>query len=170
MIRDIIVIDDLAAEPLSLTEAKEYLHVDFTQSDSLLATMIVGARKRLERFTGVSFGSKTLEVYADIDGSFELPYGPVGQITSVQLLTGDSYEDYTDYTVIGERFKSIHPRRKGTYRIVYTTVNSVDGDLLMALMAEVAYRFENRGDVNAAKLSDQAKELAMPYRRISTTL
>lgn len=167
---DIVASKDLAAEPVSRSEVKAYLHIDFNDADSLLDIMIGAARRRLEAFTGRCFGSKELSVYMYVDGPVEIPYGPTSEVVSVSLSNGSGYDSYSDYTLEGEDFLTFTPQRKGVYKLIVKSTGTVPDDLKLALIAEVAYRYENRSDVNAATMSTQAKELAMPYRRISTTL
>jgi hypothetical protein len=157
---DVTVVSDLAAEPVSLTEIKSYLHIDFTNDDTLLSTMNIAARRRLESYCSRSFGAKTITSLMDLACYEELPYGPVNTITSAKL---DGVES-TNYEIDGDRFT---PLSRGKWEVTYTTNGTVPEDLKLAIMAEVAYRYENRGDDNVKTLSSQAKDLAMPYKNLS---
>jgi hypothetical protein len=157
---DISVTSDLVAEPVSLTEVKNYLKIDFSNDDTLLDVMRAAARRRLESYTARSFGAKTITVTMDIDEYQELPYGPVNAVTSA---TRDG-EASTGYELKGSEF---HPDLGGEWVVTYTTNGDLPDDLKLAILAEVAYRYENRGDDNVASLSTLAKELAKPYKNYS---
>lgn len=169
---DIDIESDLVSEPVSLTEVKSYLHIDFTEDDNLLSIMIKAARKRLERYTGVSFGSKVITAYIKTIAKYptELPYGPAVTISSVSLWDENAYNVTEEYYVVGTDFKKIVVYTDGLYKVNYTTNWTVPEDIKLAIMAEVAYRYENRGDDNVGTLSTQAKDLAHPYRRLNTVL
>lgn len=157
---NITEITPLVGEPVSITEAKNYLHIDFSNDDTFVALLITAARKRLERYTGLSFGSKTIKVIMEIWAFQLLPYGKVRSITSA-LREGDSD---TNYKLVGDEF---HPEIGGKWEVTYTTSQEVADDLKLAILAEVAFRYENRGDDNLATLSTMAKDLAMPYKNLS---
>lgn len=159
-IKDIKVISDLVAEPLSLTEVKEYLDIDYSNHDDMLLTMIGAARRRLERYTARSFGSKTVKVIMEAWCGQVLPYGPVNAITAA-LREGTAD---TGYEVKGDEFE---PDFGGEWEVTYTTIGDLPDDLKEAMMAEVAYRYENRGDDNVMAMSTAAKDLAKPYKNYS---
>lgn len=83
------VTTDLAAEPVSLAEAKEYMEIDFSDFDDLITSLIKSARLASEQFTGLSYGAKTISLTAKNECEFQLPLGPVQSITSVKNTDGD---------------------------------------------------------------------------------
>jgi hypothetical protein len=153
----ISVVNDLVAEPVSLTEVKSYLDIDFTNHDTLLGTMISAARRRLEKYTGRSFGAKTMNVIMDVYCDQTLPGGPILAVTSA---TREGETD-ANYKLLGDEFK---PDFGGLWDVNYTTNGTTNEDLKLAIMAEVAYRYENRGDENQGTMSTAAKDLARPYK------
>lgn len=157
---DISVISDLVAEPVSLTEVKSYLDIDYANHDTMLQLMIGAARRRLEKFTGRSFGAKTIKVIMDVWCSQVLPYGPVNTITAA--LREDTAD--TDYKMRGSEF---YPTYGGKWEVTYTTNGDTPEDLRLAIMAEVAFRYENRGDENVTSMATMAKDLARPYKNYS---
>lgn len=172
-ILDIVTLSETSTEPVALPEMKAYLHVDFANDDFLISLMISSARRRLEKFTGRSFVPKTVIATLQLDGNYELPYGPVNAISEVTKINGDDSEvlQATDYNVYGEAFKSFSPHSTGMYKVEYTAGNnSLPEDLKLAIMAEVGYRYENRGDENVKGISDMAYHLAHPYKRLSVTV
>jgi uncharacterized phiE125 gp8 family phage protein len=170
-ILDVNITTDLTIEPLLVKEAKDYLHIDFDNDDIFLSTLISSSRKALEKFTGLSFGAKTIMVYVDLSEELEIPYGPVNSVTLVRKWTGDSsFDTITDYVLKGSQFKRFDPGVCGEYEITYTAgYSTLPEDLRLAILTEVAYRYENRGDEIVA-LSNAAKTLAMPYRRLTSTI
>lgn len=167
-----ISVSSSSALAVSVQEAKNYLHIDYANDDWLIDTLIRSATKRLEKYTGCAFLQANVEALICIEDTQELPYGPVGDITSVMKDDGDgNFAATTDYKVYGIEFKTIVPDVSGTYKISYQAGwGQLPQDLRLAVLAEVAYQFENRGDDNTARLSHTAKELAGRYRRLSTTL
>lgn len=53
------LITDATAEPLSLADAKLYARVDQTAEDSMIASLITAARRRIERDTGLALLTQT---------------------------------------------------------------------------------------------------------------
>jgi uncharacterized phiE125 gp8 family phage protein len=168
-ILDVQITTDIVTEPLLVTEVKNYLHIDFDNDDIFISSLITSARLRLERFTGCFFGSKTVKIYAEVFNDFELPYGPVTSITTVRRWAGDmDFDILTDYVTKGSSFLIFVPESCGEYELTYVTgFTTLPDDIKLAIMTEVAYRYENRGD-EITGLTTISKGLAMPYRRLTT--
>jgi uncharacterized phiE125 gp8 family phage protein len=167
-ILDVQVTVDVVTEPILVTEVKNYLHIDFDNDDIFLSSLITSARLRLERFTGCSFAPKTIKVYAELFNDFELPYGPITSITTVRKWAGDAdFDTLTDYVTKGSQFKIFVPESCGEYELTYVAgYTSLPEDLKLAMLLEIAHRYENRGD--EIKLNGFSKDLAWPYRRLTT--
>lgn len=167
-------------EPVSLDEAKQYIMlegfqdtddstpVDFTGDDTLIDNIIKSSREAVEKFTGLSLVSKTLTVtFTNKAGMVELPYGPIGAITS--LTDEDGTEITSDnYTIIGTQFKRLKSPCYENMVIVYEC--GYDGDdipesLRQAILIEVLYRYDNRGSKDS--LSSMAKMKAAAFRRLN---
>ena len=140
------VLSEMVSEPLSLTEAKAWLRVkDFTDDDTLIAALVKSTRKHLEGYTGLSFGTRTLEVVMKIDESAELPYSPVQSVTSVYKLVDNEWElvDNADWWLIGDDLKvRTCDMFKVTYQAGYT---QLPDDLLTDIKVLVAWQYKNRG-------------------------
>ena len=173
---DIKIVTDIAEEPVALEEMKNYLNVDFDTWDTLIGILISSSRTRLERYTGCSFGTKSLiATFYETADNIEIPYGPISEITSVKSI-GDSGDktDLTegvDYIIIGNDFKVIKFFQTGTpIEIEYTAGYEVlPSDLKLAVMKQVAMDFEYRetvSDNRVTELSNNAKSLASSYRRV----
>lgn len=56
------VITDLAAEPVTLEEAKNFMGIDFDDFDPLIIALITASRVASERVTGKAYGAKVVQV------------------------------------------------------------------------------------------------------------
>jgi hypothetical protein len=141
------VISDMVSEPVSLTEIKNWLRIkDFTDDDTLLIELGKSTRRHLEKFTGLSFGIKTLESIVDVDREqVELPYSPVSSVSSVyELSATNDWElvDVDDYRVIGDVLKI----RNGCFKVTYQAgFISLPEDLKTDIKVLVAWQYKNRG-------------------------
>jgi uncharacterized phiE125 gp8 family phage protein len=78
----------------STTESISY----FTYDDTLITNMIIAARRKAENYCGISIVFHSWEVLLKNEaGDFELPYGPVQNVTGVtdadeNVLDSDSYK------------------------------------------------------------------------------
>lgn len=160
---------DLSTEPVTVTEAKAYMRVSNTDDDTLIGELITSARQRLEKFTGLSFGSKTMKARWDsMDSWAELPYQPNA------VITGCVDDDGTTltYETRGLDFKQVYVvASKGitfTYTVSWTTFPKA---LKEAILKEVSTSYENREnfyiDGTMNELSNSAKMLANSYSRNS---
>ena len=140
----VTIITDMVSEPVSLTEAKAWMRIkDFTDDDALVGSLIESTRRHLERYTGLSFGTKTVETILDIEDDVELPYGPVQSVTSVYLRNGTAWEAVTEYVLTGSTLKVYG---KGTYKVRYQAgYISCPDDLRTDIKVLTAWQYENRG-------------------------
>lgn len=121
--------------------------------------------------------------------SIELPYGPIYSINSITSIAADNSVQILDptqfdYYIRGKQFQRIEIENATWSNVImmYNTGWNVDpishiasppDDLVLAILEELAFRYENRGDsTNKYKaqnvgLSEGAIELAGPYRRDS---
>lgn len=156
------VTNDMVAEPVSLTDMKQWLRIDkyITTDDTVIVRMISSARQSLEKYTGCGFGVKSYEMIKDIQDEFMLPYSPLIAINSVYLKNGiNSWEllsKNVDYETIGDSIKVYVP---GTYKVNYQSgFYTLPEDLCSDIKTVVAYMFENRG----MKINDQGT-IAYPF-------
>lgn len=73
---DIKVITDLVNEPISVSEAKEWMSIDYPDFDNLIFTLIVAAREQSEKVSGQAYGVKTFEVTGNEKDHKVYPIGP----------------------------------------------------------------------------------------------
>ena len=175
---DVQIKTDLVEEPVTLYSMKEYLNVDYQSWDSLISVLISGARTKLERYTGCSFGTKTLvATFQQVADNIDIPYGPIQSITHVKSIDETGVKTTlvagTDYLVTGNNFKNIRFYNvvEGPIEIEYVAgYVSLPADLKVAIMKQVGIDFEYRENVldssAATELSNGAKQAAASYRRI----
>lgn len=188
-------------EPVTLTDAKKHLRVDFADDDTLIAALITSARMAIEDFCHISIVSKTItatlkaqEVPRSIFAQpfqvreqfneFELPYGPVVSVDSVTSMDSDgttllTCEEGKDYFLSGISYKSIRISNNFDNNIlVYAAgygTGKVPSPLWLAILNELAYRYEDRGDPSSVRATAFTKEgicqpariLAQPYQRLN---
>lgn len=179
-----------AVEPLTLADAKKWLKVTFADDDSVITGLISSCRKAIEEFCTISIIEKDISLIADLNYSnnrscieFEIPYGPVlftadiSEIIVSKSKGGNTSNNFellvldTDYWFDGVSFYRFKTNIPGRYKFVYSAkYATVPPALLLALKVEIAYRYENRGDIDYDMntiLSAEAKRVAQPYKRMT---
>lgn len=187
-------------EPVLLTEVKAHIRVDFTDDDTLLTALITAARQAIEDYCHISLVRKTitltLEAYEQLRSkfaqpyqvrenfnSFEIPYGPIISVDIVTSIGSDGSAVIgctlgSDYFLSGVAFKTIKILNNFTNNIlVYTAgYTSLPGPLRLAILNEIAYRYEIRGEPqNISRVTafthpgvcESSRVLADPYKRLS---
>jgi len=189
----------LSTEPVSLAEAKAHLRVDFSDDDSLLSAMITSCRQAIEDYCHISLVTKTITLTLKAQeqlrsmfaqpyqvreqfNEFELPYGPIQVDPIVTSINSDGFTVTaltlnTDFFLTGVRFKSIKISNNfDNNMLVYTAgYTAIPGPLKLAILNELAYRYEARGDaqnIRATAFTEQgvcvsARILADPYKRLA---
>jgi uncharacterized phiE125 gp8 family phage protein len=174
----------VTTELVSLADAKSHLRIDSSDEDTLLTALVAQCIRRIENYCSVSIGAQTRIWTYDSDGDEEeIPYGPITSITSAKLLTDattvpvtyDTYEEGDYWCTDGEDFKTFEPFATGRWKLEYVcgyTSATLPADLKLAILHEIAYRYENRGDkgkqyaVEVVGVCESAKIFAAPYRRV----
>jgi hypothetical protein len=142
------IVTDFTTEPVTLAEAKTWMRInEFTSDDTLITALIKSTRLHLEKFTGLSFGVKTLETIFETDlSTFELPYTPLVTLTTLAKKTGvNEWETLVvneDYEVMGNKILLTEGTYKATYQAGYSTLPE---DLKTDIKVLVAWQYENRG-------------------------
>lgn len=160
---------DDAEEPVTLYAVKQHLRVTFDDDDSYIFMLIKACRSAVEKYTGLSIVKKNIISYIDnSEGNFELPYGP---IIGTPVIV-DSNAETVDATYYGAAHKMIASPYSSELRVTYTAgFDKVPDDLKLAIMHEIAYQYEHRGDESDREgLSPIAKGYAKMHRRVSKVL
>lgn len=188
----------VGSEPVSLADAKAHLRIDFSDDDTILSAMITASRQAIEDYCHISLVAKTITLTLEANevpktmfaqpyqvrqgfNSFELPYGPVQSVASVTSIdsNGTSITSLVlnaDYFLTGIAFKTVKIINNFTNNILVYLVGytSLPSPLKLAILNELAYRYENRGDgqnLRATAFTEQgvcvsARILADPYKRL----
>lgn len=102
------------AEPISLTEAKSHLRVDFSTDDALITAYITAARLTVENFTSRRLVIQTLEqrldMFPGITHPIELLTSPLWDVDSIQYVDTASITQTLDPTIYRVDRYSDEPR------------------------------------------------------------
>lgn len=175
-------------EPVSLTEARNFLRLDLTEEDELLATLITAARLMVEAASGRLLVDQAWRIVIDGwpgSGEIRLPLSPVGAITAARVydalglaqpvattaLELDRTSDPPVLRIVGEVPEI--GRLRGAIEIDLLagfgpTAQSVPALLRQAVLRLAARWFEHRGDVvgrDAEALPTEIMALIAPFRR-----
>ena len=161
------------SEPCTLQEAKDHLKVDYSTDDALITALISSVRHQLEQYTGVSYVARQVDIIAKLDGchAFELPFGPAASlptITELKVLGGASevLTSYTTYGGVGEFIQIIPTDYPRTFAVTYTSgYTTLPTALKQAVLHQIAYLYEHRGDEDIQGISPTATMLLKPFRR-----
>jgi len=157
-----IVPDLESGDIVTLEEAKSYCRVDFDDDDELFERLIKSSRERIQDYTGrvllpstcqaiyeqEGLGDRILLVFSDnIVLDEESPY--------FDKLKGDAYIDTCD------RMVDI------SYTAGYEAEDKPEW-IATAALIDIAYRYENRGDVKVANGDNQELiSFLKPFRKVS---
>jgi hypothetical protein len=170
-------------EPVTIDEFKNYARLEgfeaagsgtameFTSDDEFITDLITGAREMLELWTGRSLVAHTWKLrFTNGLGGYTLPFSNGATVT--ELLDSDNEAIIADdYTVEGLDFKSLASPTYENMTITYTTAGNCPKRLKNAILAEVLYRYENRGDITAeGSISEKARAIAAPFKLVDTWL
>lgn len=185
-------------EPVSLAEAKAHCYITHSEDDDYLGNfLILACRSAVENYCQISLVEKTVTASLKIennirlsdpsgyldsrdnDNIFELPYGPVKEIASATMKSSNGclipMVENQDYLLSGNLYKSMIINSTGDIVLVYKTgyANMIPHDLKLAILNEIAFRYELRGDKTNRYAQqnvgacESAAFLADKYRRLA---
>jgi uncharacterized phiE125 gp8 family phage protein len=161
----VTIISDIVSEPVSITEAQNWMRiVDYSTDDDLIGALIGSTRKNLEKYTGLSFGTKDLEAILDNDQlEFELPYSPVQQVTNVERWDGTEWLE-AEYYLLGDKLKvTTKDKHRINYRAGFTDLPE---DLKTDIKVLVAWQYKHRGMNFQADKDNAASVTQYPYTNL----
>lgn len=137
-------------EPITLTEAKNYLKVDFTTDDTLIGLLITSVREQAEKYTGLSLIAKTLELFNDeIPETITLPYPEHSEVTEVKLngvvTTGYYKTGLTQFILSFTEITNTTVDNSGLY-VKYKCSGSCPSGLKALMLKEIDEAYRNRGN------------------------
>jgi hypothetical protein len=89
----VTIVTDLVTEPVTLTEAKEWMQVDYTDFDNLITMLISASRQKSEKMSGLAYGEKTIRVNGNEKGEYIYPVQPFIELDDTYTGT-DGNKDY----------------------------------------------------------------------------
>jgi hypothetical protein len=146
-------------EPVTLSDIKAWLKVDFSTEDTLITALITEVREHIEQFTGRSLVASTivLTVYGEADEPVYLPFPDIDEIT-------ESLPD--SITEKGGKRKYIILGTDGEYQITYKTLGNCPSGVKLAIKKAVAENYINRQnttELTAVKLPESTYHFLMQY-------
>jgi len=173
------VVTAVAAEPITLADAKAHLRVDISTDDAYITALIIVARQQAEHEAQRSFAPQTLRIRANEFGDgVELRRGPVNAVTHVryqdatnvqQTLSASSY--YLDRSgfvpAVRAAFGAIWPavyQQNDVIEVQYTAGTWNTGAGVEAPRAAVQYMLLLIGSMYENREADAALAVQrMPY-------
>lgn len=140
---------DEGSEPVTLQEAKDWCRIDVSDDDTLITSLIKAARIICEKYSGLSFVSKTVTaILVNGLGNIELPYGPVASEVAYYDMDETELTDFDISEPACDRIEAV-------YSAGYETLPA---NLKTAVLNQIAWMYENRGDAKLASgVSEPAK-------------
>lgn len=146
------------AEPITLSEAKAWLKVDYADEDTLISMLISGVREQVEEFTGLSLIASTIEYFNDeIPGEIVLPYPDHASITEVKIndVVSTSYKKtgLTQFIIYPENTYLSGENQQGIY-IKYVTSGTCPVGLKLELLKIIDEKYRNRGNTFEGSITE----------------
>lgn len=135
-----VVFTGEGSEPVSTADILAWGKIDNNAENALISALITTARIMCEQYTNTSIITRTIA--ADINnanGGFILPYGPVTSTPTAVDWQGTALT--LDYNFA--QIQSPYGRMTVTYTAGFATVPEI---YKTAIMQQVLYLYENRGD------------------------
>lgn len=156
----------VTVEPVTLAEAKTFCGIDFDAYDDLITELITAAREMCEDYTGISFVKREIiAVLNNANGNTYLPYGPIGDISTVVDEDGDEIAA-ADYKIVGVTWKQIKEPCYSELTVTYEGGYEIlPKDLKTALLNAVFYMYDNRSQ-GVGGLGPIAESKLKRYRRV----
>jgi hypothetical protein len=155
-----------ATEPVLLDAVKLYCKIDdlVTFDDPLLTELITVARQSIEDYTNEALTTRNITaIVRNLCGEVYLPYSP---ITSPIVLVDSDGNSISNAVILGDKNayikEPITDYIKAIYTAGYTSV-TLPKKYVTAIKMQVAYMYENRGDL---KLAPMVKTLLSSARKM----
>jgi len=132
-------------ELLTAQNVKDYVRIDTSADDNIIAAMITQARIWCENYISRDIVPKNRTYYIDAtNGIFDVPFGP---IASIEQITIDGTET-TDYEVLGLDNETIELDQGPGERvkITYITAGINDALIKQSMLQLISTYYDNRTD------------------------
>jgi uncharacterized phiE125 gp8 family phage protein len=183
-----ILIEPPASEPLSLTEAKNYLRVEHDADDALIASMIAAAGIQVESRTRRALLTQTWRIVLDrwpSSGTIASPVSPLREVVAARVReeAGEPQELDTDIFITNtasspgliafDAGRVMHPGQplagiEIDIEAGYGEAADVPAPLVQAIRLLLARAYEYRGEgVRNDPMPEGIAELLAPFRVVS---
>lgn len=145
------------SEPITLEEAKHFMRILEDDDDTLIESMIIGAREYAENYTNRQLMSATFELTTDIIYSgFKLPKSPVQSITKIEYMDEDGVyqvldtSDYYSYidneiTKLDVNILPTYKDDKRAFKITFVSgYDTVPNSIISFMKVLISTMYENR--------------------------
>lgn len=158
---------DIGTEPLTASEVKSWMKVDFTDEDTLIDSLITQIRELTEEFTGLSLVIKTIEYFEEdediLSDWIKLPYPEHDEIVEVTVdgsVVTDYYETgLTQKMIKVASYSTTDVLNKGL-KVEYTTTGNCPNGVKLAMLKGIREAYDKRGNTfegSLFELSDSFK-------------
>lgn len=164
-----------ASEPVSLSDAKQYLRVEHSADDTLIGQLIVTARQMAERYLRRSLITQTWKMSFGgvLESETRLAYGPVQSVTEITLIDADGAAatlsaalyrlNATKELVLTNDYFSAD-RTQITYVAGYGAAADVPGPIRQGMLMHLAALYDQRG---VGDMPDAAIALYRAYKEMA---
>ena len=145
-------------EPLSLSEVKSYLKIDFTSDDNLINMLISGVREQIEEFTGLALIAKTIELFdEEIPEEIKLPYPVHSEIVEVKfngtVSTAYFKTGLTRFIIIPDGIAVTTGNDAGLY-VKYKCSGVCPSGIKLEMLKLLDEKYRNRGNTFEGSIAD----------------
>lgn len=153
-----IKLGSVTTEPITLSEARAYLKVDYTDEDTLIGMLISGVREQVEEFTGLGIVARTIEYFnEEIPEEIALPYPEHATITEVKIndVVSTAYKKtgLSQFIIYPESTVLSGENNQGIY-IKYTTSGTCPSGLKLEMLKIIDEKYRNRGNTFEGSITE----------------
>jgi len=146
------------SEQVTLSDAKVYLKVDYTDEDTLITSLIKGIREQVELFTGLALVAKTVEYFdEEIPETIVLPFPEHLAIVEVKLngsISTDYYKTGLSQFIITPQFSVASQGSEHGIYIKYTTTGYCPEGIKLEMLKILDDKYRNRGNTFEGSISE----------------
>lgn len=165
--RQIKINSTIGSEIITVQEVKDYVRIDTSSDDNLIALMITQARIWCENYISRDIISKDRTYYLDsTNGLFDLPFGPVSSIVAITV----NLIATTDFEILGLDNETIELDGGSADRVKINYITSGLNDSLIkqAILQLISTYYDNRADYDTSD-SGSVEEIPTSTKKILTS-
>ena len=145
-------------EPITVSEVKNYLKIDFTTDDSLIGMLITGVRENIELFTGLALVEKTIVYFnEEISEEIKLPFPEHDEIVEVKInnvvSTGYIKTGLTQF-IIKPQTILVNSSENYGISVEYTTTGNCPQSIKIEMLKLMDEKYRNRGNTFEGSIAD----------------